>query len=338
TAPSRVFRASIPPSAFSIWPRMRVGCCAKAVVAKSRAMAAEAANIHCVIFDLYIMNILPMWSGERRAPIRRMTPIRPGYSSLFLEQIGFNHSPQFRSDFRTYTEPKLKPTYCLMQQHSKPIRRSQAPRTCRSKQSSHQRVINEIGNHERWRAPQIEFKRRLPNHSERGGVDQKPGASQQSGGLLPTSDLHTGTEFFLQRFRACRGSIDDVDATDFARKQCEYHGACAAAGPEHYGRREPTIPSRRNSIEIGKKPFDIRIGRTQPVIVVPKRVGSADCAGAVIRLRQLKRSFLVRHREVGTDIANRAQFADKISEFFRRHGLTLIFGIEVVLLDPVIVN
>src|SRR5262249_40303722 len=97
--------------------------------------------------------------GERPASVRRITPIRLGYSSLFLEQVGFNHIPKFRCHFRTHAKPKLEATNRLMQQHSKPVCRSQTPRPRGSKEAGHQRVINEIGDHKGWRAPQIEFKR-----------------------------------------------------------------------------------------------------------------------------------------------------------------------------------
>jgi hypothetical protein len=50
----------MPPSAFSICPRIRVGCCAKAAFAKSNAMAT-APSVQRVIFGLYIMNLLPIW-------------------------------------------------------------------------------------------------------------------------------------------------------------------------------------------------------------------------------------------------------------------------------------
>ena len=54
--------------------------------------------------------------------IRRITPIRAGYSSLFLEQIGFDQRPQLRRYFRTHAEPQLEATYRLMQQHPKAVR------------------------------------------------------------------------------------------------------------------------------------------------------------------------------------------------------------------------
>src|SRR5215471_15320351 len=102
---------------------MRPGCWANASVAKIRATATAATlSARRVIFELYIMNVLPMSSGV--PPVfRRLTPGGSVYSfrnsliSLFLEQVGLDHRPQFRGHFGADAEPELEATDRLMQQH-----------------------------------------------------------------------------------------------------------------------------------------------------------------------------------------------------------------------------
>src|SRR5664279_3359702 len=62
-------------------------------------------------------------------------------------------------------------------------------------------------------------------------------------------------------------------------------GARAAAGAQHRGGFQAAVPARRGGVEIGEKAFDVGIGRAQRVVVVPQRVGGADRARALIRLR-----------------------------------------------------
>src|SRR3974390_1989825 len=59
---------------------------------------------------------------------------------------------------------------------------------------------------------------------------------------------------------------------------------------------------------------------------------------ALVRLGQRKRCLLVRHRDIAADIAVFAQMCDKIGEFFGRYRFATVFGIEIVLFDPVIVD
>ena len=54
--------------------------------------------------------------------------------------------------------------------------------------------------------------------------------------------------------------------------------------------------------------------------------------------RAASAASLVRHGDVGADIAARAQDFDEIGELGRRHRLAPVFGVDVVLLDPVIVD
>src|SRR5674476_1356839 len=61
-------------------------------------------------------------------------------------------------------------------------------------------------------------------------------------------------------------------------------------------------------------------------------------ARAVVRLRQRKHRLLVRHADVAADIAMLAQMRDELGEFFRRHRLAPVFGVEIMLLDPIIMD
>ena len=124
----------------------------------------------------------------------------------------------------------------------------------------------------------------------------------------------------------------------FAGEQREYHRARAATCTKHHGSRQPAIPPGRSGIEIGKETFDVGIGRAQFAIVIPKCIGGADRAGALIGLGQFKSRFLVRYRNVGADIAIGVQILHKIGEFLGRHRLAPIFGVDLLLLDPVVVD
>ena len=93
--------------------------------------------------------------------------------------------------------------------------------------------------------------------------------------------------FFCRAFARALGAIDDVDALHFAREQREYHRARAATCAEHHGRGQPAIPPGRRGIEIGKETFDVGIGRAQFAIVIPKRIGGADRARALVGLASI---------------------------------------------------
>src|SRR6185312_397332 len=84
--PSRVLTDSIGPSAFSISPRMRPGCCATAAVAaKTRAMAA-APNARATFLRPQCMVFLPICRGPLRA-ISRIT-LHPRRLQGVVNEIG----------------------------------------------------------------------------------------------------------------------------------------------------------------------------------------------------------------------------------------------------------
>jgi hypothetical protein len=89
--------------------------------------------------------------------------------------------------------------------------------------------------------------------------------------------------------------------------------------------------SRASSAKVG-------IGRAQRIALVPQGIGSADRARALVRRRYRERGLLVRDRDIGADITVLAQMSDEVSEILRRHRLAPVFGIQLVLFDPVIVD
>src|SRR5450759_1399028 len=159
------------------------------------------------------------------------------------------------------------------------------------------------------------------------------GASMSS-----TVRLNARAEFLFQRLRAFKRTVDDIDAPDIALDQREDNGARTAAGAQHRGGFQTAVPARRGGIEIGEEAFDVGIGRAQRFAIVPQRIGGADRARALVRLRQRKRGLLVRDGDVAADIAVLAQMRDELGEFIRRHRLAPVFGVEIMLLDPIIVD
>ena len=91
-------------------------------------------------------------------------------------------------------------------------------------------------------------------------------------------------------------------------------------------------------IEIGEKPFHVRVSGTQRVALKPQSVGGTDTGRAVIRMRLRQRCFLVRQRDIRPDISARAHLLHERREPFRRHCFAPILGIQPILFDPVIVN
>src|SRR5215467_2902361 len=222
--PSRVFSENVPPSAFSIWPRIRPVCCAKTTVVKSSAIAAAPSARH-VIFRLYIIKFLPLpVPGTKGRPQSGGNPgtlalFRAAAHSRFLEEVGLDQGAQFRCHLRLNSEPELKTAHRLVQQHAKSIGGPQPTRACRRQQSRYQRRIDNVGYHHRCRATQIEFQRRLTDHPQCRRIDQEPGAAQQPGRFFPACDLHSRAELLAQGLRLFLRSVDHVDAADFTRDQ-----------------------------------------------------------------------------------------------------------------------
>ena len=145
-------------------------------------------------------------------------------------------------------------------------------------------------------------------------------------------------EASAQNLGAARRAVDDHDARDAAQHKAIDHGARRAAGAEHDRVAHVPIPMRRAGVEIVQKAFDVGIARMQRVVVEPERIGRADGARAIVRLRQRERRLLVRHRDVGADITARTEFFDEIGKLVRRHRFAAVFAGDAVEFEPVIVN
>src|ERR1039457_4545762 len=141
-APSRVLSESIAPSTFSIWPRMRAGCCARAAVAARLNAMAAAHSAWRVIFRFAMISsqsvagvIAPGLQADNPSPrflFRLIPPSAFGRRLHFFfrgrdgggrrrAQIGFYQRAQFRGDFRAYAEPAFEAPHRLVQQHAEPI-------------------------------------------------------------------------------------------------------------------------------------------------------------------------------------------------------------------------
>src|SRR5674476_1562752 len=141
-APSRVLSESMAPSTFSIWPRMRAGCCARAAVAARLNAMATAASARRVTFMFDIISsqtvagvVAPGLQEDNPSPRLSFRLIPPGAFGrqlhFFLRvhagggrrcaQIGYHQRAQFRGDFRAYAEPAFEAPYRLVQQHAEPV-------------------------------------------------------------------------------------------------------------------------------------------------------------------------------------------------------------------------
>src|SRR5450631_3073834 len=180
-APSRVLSDSIAPSAFSIWPRIRAACCAKALVASTSARPAPIKAL-CDNFMVSSPGIITALKSSCRDNNTLHGQIfRPAIRAeigLFLEQIGLDQSAEFRRHFRLDAKPALEAAHRLLQQHAKPVGRAQALLARRRQQPGDQRGIDQIRHHHRRLAAQIDLQRRLTDHAERRGIDQKSGAAE----------------------------------------------------------------------------------------------------------------------------------------------------------------
>ena len=98
------------------------------------------------------------------------------------------------------------------------------------------------------------------------------------------------------------------------------------------------VPAGRAGVEIVDKAFDVGVGRAQLAIVEPQRIGRADRAGALVRLRQRKRALLVRNGDVGADEAAQRQPEDEILELVRRHRLDDVAALDAERAQPVMMD
>ena len=137
----------------------------------------------------------------------------------------------------------------------------------------------------------------------------------------------------------CSVRLTTVMRGDIARQQPVDHCARRAAGAEHDRMVEVAVPTRRAGVEIVQKAFDVGVGRVQEAAVVdPQRVGGADRVGAIVRHGKVQRRLLVRHGDVGADIAARGKRLHEASEMLRLDRLAAIFAGDAVGFEPVIMN
>src|SRR5664280_2738273 len=140
-SPLRALMVSMLPSTFSIWPRMRAGCCARAAVAARLNAMAAAASARRVIFMFDIISsqavagvVAPDLQEDNPSPRFLFRLIPPGAFGrqlhFFLRghggggrrcaQIGYHQRAQFRGDFRAYAEPAFEAPYLSLIHISEP--------------------------------------------------------------------------------------------------------------------------------------------------------------------------------------------------------------------------
>src|SRR6476660_7506972 len=118
---------------------------------------------------------------------------------------------------RPHAEPALEAPDRLMRQHAEPVGSAQIPRAGGLEQAGFERRIDKIGDHgARNKRREVELKRRLPRHAERGGVHEQLALAEPAVRIPPVYGFYAAPELGAQSFRAVEGSVDDADALNLA--------------------------------------------------------------------------------------------------------------------------
>src|SRR5579863_7855448 len=353
SAPLSDFAMTVWPSMFSIVPRSRTvcGCWASAAdapinaaqIAVGVSMRIDAVKIRAKALATIILNwdisLFPSRLGSKA----------PGYNptnaSLFRrfrlrkEEVGLEQRPQLCGHFGFLAEPQHEAAHRLMHQHAEPVGGAQFAPPRRPQQRRYERHIDKLGDEGvTGQPPNVESELRLPGHAERRRVDDKRRIVERGIAFVPADRMDAGAEALMQGLGAALGPVGDNDTVDAAVEQRVNHRARRAAGAEHDGFPLPVIPTGRASVEIVQKTFDVAIGRTQHVVVEPQRIGGADGTRAIVRLRGGERRFLMRHGDIGADIAARGERFNKCAELIGRHRLAAVFAGDAVGFQPIIMN
>ena len=118
--------------------------------------------------------------------------------------------------------------------------------------------------------------------------------------------------------------------------------------PNTTARAEPPAPSTSASSALsqpGAQASRLLIKPSTSVLVehsspssIPQRIGGADRAGALVRLRQRQRALLVRNGDVGADEAAQRQPEHEILELVGRHRLDDVAALDAERAQPVMMD
>ncbi len=150
--------------------------------------------------------------------------------------------------------------------------------------------------------------------------------------------MHAVAEGITHGFRLGKRAVDHMHAFHAARQQRMHDGPAGAAGAEHQGIGDAAFPAGLGGIEGAHVAVAIGIGGAQQAVVEPQRVGGADGARLGVGLGQAKGGVLVRHGNVGADVAMSREIGDEGLEILGRDFLGAVVARDAVVLEPVAVQ
>ena len=134
--------------------------------------------------------------------------------------------------------------------------------------------------------------------------------------------MHPRAEAVRQFQGPVHRAVDHMDLPKVAFPQRLDDGPARAAGTQDDRPSGVAIPSRMAVVEIGKEANTVGIGRHQPAVLAPERVGGAEFIGQGIRhVGKPIGRFLVRNGDIAAAQAKRAtlEIDDEACKRFRCH-------------------
>ena len=225
-----------------------------------------------------------------------------------------------------------------MQEHAEAVHHFQAVVLCHAHDRRDQRRVDDIGHHRTGgHFREVDPGNRCAFHAERARIYEKPGAC----GDVVQGIQRVRADSRAEAVRQLRGprdrAVDDVDLPHAAIAYGLDDRPAGAAGAEDDGGLRP-VPARRPFIEIGAKAVAVRVGRHQPAVLQPQRVGRTEFARQRIGpTGQFEGGLLVRDRDIAADetaaaIGKRFHECGKI---LRRHRDGFVAAVDAGLPQPV---
>ena len=229
----------------------------------------------------------------------------------------------------------------LMEQHAKPVDGGIAAGARRSQQGGLARDVDDVGNQRAHRqAVERKIQGSLAHHALIGGVDQHGRAVERPVAALPFDGSDEGAEAELERFCACRRSIDETDVARPLLEQAEEHRARPAPGADHHNRTGIRPPARLrfpHALDIAE---GIVIGAGQRTIRAnDDAVHRPDASRQQIDLvNEVKRRLLVRNGQVAAGKSECCKRMQGRAQPFGRDSERQIAAGQAVAREPIIVQ
>jgi hypothetical protein len=227
-----------------------------------------------------------------------------------------------------------------MQQHAEPVHYPVPASPRRGEKVGFERHIDDVGDHAAGRQQrQIDRERRCAFHAEARGIDEEPGAVQDSVPVLPGVDRdprRRRRQGARERRGARPAAVDEADFADPLFDQRRRHAARAAAGSEHDRRSRRGLPVGRRLAQVFAKAVGVGIARFEAAVRRDDdRIDGADPPrDGVDPVDDRERRLLVRKRQVAAAKAERRQSPQGLFEPLRRHRQRHIGAVDGELFEP----